>query len=44
MRMPTFAAHGEPSRKRVSGMCSATRGLEPCTIPEEAPSMHCPGS
>ena len=25
-------------------MCSATRGLEPCTIPEEAPSMHCPGS
>jgi hypothetical protein len=29
--MPTSAAHGEPPRKKVSGICSATRGLEPCT-------------
>lgn len=34
----------EPFMKRGVGVCSATRGLEPCTIPEEAPSMHCPGS
>ena len=30
--------------KGVGGVCSATRGLEPCSFPEEPPSMHCPGS